>query len=75
MQFESNAVSTWTEWQSRGKAEGHAIVCSQMFSDAHLDITLQWLRGCKTDALVTPAALSATTDLVDIGIPWLKVPT
>jgi hypothetical protein len=52
-----------------GHADDSAIVCSQVFSDAHLEITLKW-----TDALVTPAALSATTDLVDIEIPWLKVP-
>jgi hypothetical protein len=50
------------------------IICSKVFYDAHLEITRKLLQGCSTTDLVMPGHLSATSDLVDIDIPWVKLP-
>ena len=50
-----------------------AIVCSRVYFDAHVEITNQVFDDCNMTDLVTPAHLSATKDLEDVPIGWLKV--
>jgi len=56
-------------WAPRMKKE---IICSQVFYDAYAEITRHFLSSCPTHG-VMPAHLSATSDLEDISVPWLKI--
>jgi hypothetical protein len=52
---------------------GPTILCSKVYYDAHVEVTRRQLQGCSIIELTMPAHLSATSDLDDVAIPWLRV--
>jgi len=51
---------------------GRKVICSKVYFDAHIEISKIPLAGCPMNGLVSPAHLSATSDLDDVVIPWVK---
>lgn len=49
------------------------VICSQLYFDAILEVTHRRLANCPTESPTTPAHLSATPDLLDIGVDWHRV--
>jgi hypothetical protein len=52
---------------------GKGVICSKIFFDAHLEIASLPLKECPLNGMVTPAHLSATPQLDDVQIPWIKL--
>ena len=50
---------------------GRKLICSKVYFDAHIEITKLPLSGCPMNALVSPAHLSAPSDLDDVLILWV----
>jgi hypothetical protein len=49
------------------------VICSQVFADAHSEMTNTLLPGCPLNRATTPADLSATTGLTDVAIDWKRL--
>ena len=53
-------------------AYGRKVICSKVYFDAHIEIAKLPLSDCPLNGLVSPAHLSATDDLDDVLIPWVR---
>jgi hypothetical protein len=51
---------------------GRKVICSKVYFDAHIEIAKLPLSDCPMSGLVSPAHLSATDDLDDVSVPWVR---
>lgn len=49
------------------------VICSQLYFDCVLEITDRRLQRCPTEQPTTRAHLSATPDLTDVNVEWLRI--
>ena len=57
----------------RRRARNRAVICSQLFHDAHMEATGRTLVQ-RADVDVLPAELSACSDLSDVSTGWARLP-
>ncbi len=62
-------------WNGRGvpPEEQNLVICSKVFADSYMDEKRSTLEGCPINFPATPAHLSATKDLSDQNVGWLKI--
>lgn len=55
------------------RSNRYIVICSQLYFDSILEIMKNRLDGCPTEFPTTPAHLSATSDLSDVAVDWLRI--
>lgn len=69
------AVGMWRGLWNRPMSltDDRLVICSKVFHDAYIEERLAPLAGCQVGTPATPAHLSATPDLLDVKLGWLKL--